>query len=150
MILTVILGLLGLGVIVFIHELGHFAAARFCGVTVESFSIGWGPVLLRKKIGETEYRLSLVPIGGYCGMKGDKAFQQALEDKLTEIPREEGSFYGVSPFKRILIAFAGPFCNFLFAVLAFTVIAMVGYSYQSAGNRVLLASELYTGLSSAA
>ena len=80
--MTVIYGLIGLSFIVFIHELGHFIAARICGVTVESFSIGMGPVLLHKKCGTTDYRLSLIPFGGYCGMQGEKSFQQAMEQKI--------------------------------------------------------------------
>ena len=56
MILKIVYGLLALGVVVFVHEAGHFIAARICGVVVETFSIGWGPVLFRKKKGTTEYR----------------------------------------------------------------------------------------------
>ena len=67
--MTIIYGLLGLGFIVFIHELGHFIVAKLCGVTVESFSVGMGPILLHKTIKGTDYRLSLIPLGGYCGMK---------------------------------------------------------------------------------
>ena len=93
--MTIIWGIICLGFIVFIHELGHFIAARLCGVTVESFSIGMGPVLLHKTIKGTDYRLSLLPFGGYCGMKGEKAFQEALEKNLSAIPAESGSFYGV-------------------------------------------------------
>ncbi len=144
MILTILWGLLGLGLIVFIHELGHFVAARLAGVTVETFSLGWGPVLLRKKVGRTEYRLSLIPIGGYCGMKGEKSLQTALEEKLDNIPQEEGSLYSVHPFKRMLIAFAGPFANILFVAVAFTIIALTGYSYQSTGTKVILASDIYS------
>ncbi len=144
MILTILWGLLGLGLIVFIHELGHFVAARLAGVTVETFSLGWGPVLLRKKVGRTEYRLSLIPIGGYCGMKGEKSLQTALEEKLDNIPQEEGSLYSVHPFKRMLIAYAGPFANILFVAIAFTIIALTGYSYQSTGTKVILASDIYS------
>ncbi|HZK19888.1 MAG TPA: site-2 protease family protein, partial [Treponemataceae bacterium] len=109
--MIIIYGLIGLGIIIFIHELGHFVAARLSGVKVETFSIGMGPVLLRKKIGATEYRLSLFPLGGYCGMKGEKAFQEALENELDSIKKEKDSFYGVHPLKRIFIAFAGPCTN---------------------------------------
>ena len=95
--MTVIYGLLGLSVIIFIHELGHFFVARFFGVHVESFSIGMGPVLLHKTVKGTDYRLSLIPFGGYCGMKGEKDFQTAMENKLDRIPAEKDSFYGVHP-----------------------------------------------------
>ena len=83
--LSIIYGLLGLGFIVFIHELGHFIAAKIFGVTVESFSVGMGPILLHKTIKGTDYRLSLIPLGGYCGMKGQKDFQVALDEKLESI-----------------------------------------------------------------
>lgn len=139
--LKVIIGLFGLGIIVFIHELGHFIAAHITGVTVETFSIGWGPVLWRKKKGDTEYRLSLIPMGGYCGMKGEKDLQLALSEKLNEVPKEEGSFYAASPLHRMFIAFSGPCMNLLSAVLAFTVIWMVGYTYTSAPNRIIITSQ---------
>jgi len=140
--LNIIWGILCLGFIVFVHELGHFIAARLCGVKVESFSIGMGPVLLHKTIKETDYRISLLPFGGYCGMKGEQAFQKAIEEKLSYIPKEENSFYGVHPLKRAFIAFMGPGMNVLFSVLAFTIIAMTGYTYYSADNRIILANEV--------
>ncbi|MBO5236021.1 MAG: RIP metalloprotease RseP [Spirochaetaceae bacterium] len=140
--MSIIWGILCLGFIVFVHELGHFIAARLCGVKVESFSIGMGPVLLHKTIKETDYRISLLPFGGYCGMKGEQAFQKAIEEKLSYIPKEENSFYGVHPLKRAFIAFMGPGMNVLFSVLAFTIIAMTGYTYYSADNRIILANEV--------
>lgn len=148
--MTIIWGILCLGVIVFIHEAGHFLAARCCGVSVESFSVGMGPVIWHRTIGSTDYRISLLPLGGYCGMKGEKAFQQALDQKLSYIPAEPDSFYGVHPGKRICIAFAGPFANLVFACIAFTVIAMVSYTYYSADNRVIMADELYADTASPA
>ena len=141
--MTVIYGLLGLSVIIFIHELGHFFIARFFGVHVESFSIGMGPVLLHKTVKGTDYRLSLVPFGGYCGMKGEKDFQTAMENKLDRIPAEKDSFYGVHPLKRIAIAFAGPFANVILAVAALSVVAMIGYDYYTSPNKIILASEFY-------
>jgi len=141
--MTVLYGLLGLSVIIFIHELGHFFVARFFGVHVESFSIGMGPVLLHKTVKGTDYRLSLVPFGGYCGMKGEKDFQTAMENKLDRIPAEKDSFYGVHPLKRIAIAFAGPFANVILAVAALSIVAMIGYDYYTSPNKIILASEFY-------
>ncbi len=141
--MTVIYGLLGLSVIIFIHELGHFFVARLFGVHVESFSIGMGPVLLHKTVKGTDYRLSLIPFGGYCGMKGEKDFQTAMENKLDRIPAEKDSFYGVHPLKRIAIAFAGPFANVILAVAALSVVAMIGYDYYTSPNKIILASEFY-------
>lgn len=130
------IGLLVLGVVVFIHELGHFFAAKLFGVTVESFSIGWGPVLLRKKWGVTEYRFSAIPLGGYCGMKGEHAFKEALDQKMTEIPKEEGSLFGVHPFKRMIIAFAGPFANLLLAAAVLSLVSALGQTYYTTDNRI--------------
>ena len=148
--MSIIYGLLGLGFIVFIHELGHFIAAKIFGVTVESFSVGMGPILLHKTIKETDYRLSLIPLGGYCGMKGQKDFQVALDEKLDSIKGDKDSFYGIHPFKRAIIAFAGPFFNFLFAVFAFFIISMVGYSYYTSQNKIILANEIYPEMQSVA
>ena len=148
--MTIIYGLLGLGFIVFIHELGHFIAAKIFGVTVESFSVGMGPILLHKTIKGTDYRLSLIPLGGYCGMKGQKDFQIALDEKLDSIKGDKDSFYGIHPVKRAVIAFAGPFFNFLFAVFAFMIISMVGYSYYTSQNKVILANEIYPEMESVA
>lgn len=135
--IKILIGLLVLSVMVFIHEAGHFIVAKLCGVIVQSFSIGWGPVLLRKKIGETEYRLSLVPIGGYCGMKGEDAFRTAVEQKLASIPREDGGLYNASPIKRILIAFAGPFANYASAIICFAIISSLGTTYYTPSNRIV-------------
>ncbi|MGL4986695.1 MAG: RIP metalloprotease RseP [Treponemataceae bacterium] len=148
--INVILGLLGLGIIVFVHELGHFVAARVCGVEVETFSIGMGPVLLRKKYKNTEYRLSLIPMGGYCGMKGEKGFQEAIEHNWAQIPKEKGSFYGVHPLKRALIAFSGPLFNFIFAVFAFIIISMVGYSFSTTSNKIIVTNDIDSSLRSRA
>ncbi len=136
-------GIIGLGIIVIVHEFGHFIAAKAFGVKVESFSVGMGPVLLHKTIKGTDYRLSLIPLGGYCGMKGEDAFQKAVETDAPEMQDEPDGFYGVHPLKRALIAFAGPFSNVIFAVIAYTVISMIGYTYYTSGNQVVLASELY-------
>ncbi len=148
--MTILIGILGLGFLVFFHEAGHFFAARIFGVKVEAFSVGMGPVLLHHKFKETDYRLSLIPLGGYCAMKGEKDFQNAIEDNLKEISGEPDSFYGVHPFKRLLIAFAGPFFNFIFGFLACTIIAMMGYTYYSAGTTVSMADEIYENIKSVA
>lgn len=138
--IKILIGLLALAIVVIIHELGHFIAARRCGVVVETFSIGWGPVLFRKKRGETEYRISALPIGGYCGMKGEHAFTEALDKKLDAIPQDPGSFYGVHPLKRVIIAFSGPFANLCFAAIVLAFVSAAGYTYQTYGNSIVPAS----------
>lgn len=143
-------GLIFLCFLVFFHELGHFIAARFFKVKVLSFSIGMGPVLFHKMIKGTDYRLSLLPLGGYCGMKGEKDFSTALEAKLSSIPAEKDSLYGIHPLKRAAVAFAGPFFNLLFAFAAFTAISMIGFTYYAPSAKIVLADEVYPEIHSAA
>ncbi len=139
--LTVLIGLVGLSIVVIVHEFGHFVAARAVGVEVETFSIGWGPRLFGFKRRATEWRISAFPIGGFCKMKGEEDFKAALEKKLPYIPTEKGSFYGSSPWKRILILVSGPLFNVIFAVLLFSIVSLVGITVQTAPNRIVLASE---------
>jgi regulator of sigma E protease len=147
MFIKILLGLLGLGIVVFIHELGHFIAARLVGIDVEAFSIGWGKPLLKKKIGRVEYRLGMFPIGGYCKMRGENEFQEAYDNKAAEIPQTKGTFYGVNPWRRILVSFAGPFFNLIFAVLVFSVIWGIGFEVYTMDNRIVLVSDIDRGTS---
>lgn len=135
-------GLLCLFFLIIFHEFGHFLAAKLFGVKVESFSVGFGPVLLHRRIRGTDYRLSLIPLGGYCGMKGEKDFQKAVEEKLPEIQADPDSLYGIHPFKRALIGFAGPFFNFIFAVIAYAFINGIGYTYYTYSNKILITDEV--------
>ena len=134
--MTFVIGLLILSFLVFFHELGHFFAARLCGVKVEAFSIFMGPVVLHKTIGGIDYRLSLLPIGGYCKMKGEQDFAKAVEEGLAYIPGEKDSLYGTSPIKRALIGFAGPLFNLIFVFAASTAIAMMGYTYYTSSATI--------------
>ncbi|MBQ0162519.1 MAG: site-2 protease family protein [Treponema sp.] len=137
-VLEILIGLLGLSLLVFFHELGHFIFAKIFGVKVLSFSIGMGPILAHKEINGTDYRISAIPLGGYCGMEGEKDFQNAIENNLSVISDDPHSLYGVHPAKRALIAFAGPLFNFIIAILFFTVISMVGYEYYSYTNEIVI------------
>ena len=148
--MTFVYGIIGLGLIVIIHEFGHFFASKLMGVKVEAFSVGMGPVLCHKTVRGVDWRLSLLPIGGYCAMKGENAFQEALDSGAKEITGEPDSFYGVSPLKRAFIAFCGPFFNVVFAFIAFVIISLIGYSYYTTGNRVILANEVYPDMISVA
>ena len=138
--MKIILGLIALGIVVIIHEAGHFIAAKLCGVVVESFSVGWGPVLLRKKWRGTEYRLSLLPIGGYCGMKGEAAWEKAMDENLDAIPEEEGGFYSCGSLRRMLIGFAGPFANLVLAFILLAIVGMQDYSFYTWENRIIPAT----------
>jgi len=112
--------LLVLGVLVFFHELGHFCVARLCGVTVQTFSLGFGPKIWTRKSGDTEYCISIVPLGGYVRMLGD--------DPAESIPDEDAgrSFLTQSLWKKIAIVVAGPFFNFILAFFIFTGVFMAG------------------------
>ncbi|MDY5683178.1 MAG: site-2 protease family protein [Treponema sp.] len=148
--MTVVYGLVFLCFLVFFHETGHFLLAKFFKVKVESFSIGIGPVLLHRNIKGTDYRLSLFPLGGYCGMKGEKDFSAALESGSSSIIADKDSLYGIAPLKRVLIIFAGPLFNFIFAVIAMTVVGMLGSEYYAPSAKIILADEIYPEVHSAA
>lgn len=110
--------ILGLGGLVFIHELGHFLAARFVGARVETFSIGFGQRLFGFKRGDTDYRVSLIPLGGYVRITGQEGFDD-LEGKDYELASK-------SILQRFLVFFAGPGMNYFFAILVFAAFAMIG------------------------
>jgi regulator of sigma E protease len=105
-----------LGVLIFFHELGHFLMARLFGVGVEKFSLGFGPRLLGKTIGRTDYRLSAIPLGGYVKMVGEEPDKEIDPEDLPF------SFTHKHVAKRSLIVAAGPIFNALLAVLIFSVV----------------------------
>ncbi len=109
-----------LGALIFIHELGHFLAARYFGVRVEVFSLGFGPKILKYKKGDTVYCLSLLPLGGYVKMFGDSPLEEVPD---SEKPK---GFLYKRVHEKWLIAFAGPFMNLIFTVLAFFILALYG------------------------
>ena len=113
-----------IGVLILIHELGHFLVARWMGVGVERFSIGFGPVLARWRGKETEYCLSLIPMGGYVKMMGE---ENPLEGGET-LPYDPSKAFSFKPlWARFLIVFAGPGMNFVLAAAIFgLVLATVG------------------------
>ncbi len=111
-----------LGVLIFCHELGHFILAKLFNVKVLKFSLGFGPKMIGKKIGETEYVISAFPLGGYVKMFGEN------DDEEIIVEETHRSFSGQHVLNRIAIAAAGPIFNFLLAFLLFCVIYfMAGY-----------------------
>jgi regulator of sigma E protease len=129
--------LLVLGVVVIVHELGHFLAARALGVTVETFSVGFGPEIagFRDRSG-TRWRLAWIPLGGYVKFKGDESvasLPSAEElDKLTPAERQ-GNFHTSALWRRTLIVLAGPFSNFVLSLVIFTgMVLATGIIYQQA------------------
>jgi regulator of sigma E protease len=113
-----------IGLLILIHELGHFFVARWCGVGVERFSIGFGPVLFRWRGKETEYVLSAIPMGGYVKMMGE---ENPLEGGAA-LPFDAKKAFALKPlWARFLIVFAGPGMNFVLAAFIFAVVlATVG------------------------
>ena len=98
-IIRVLLVAAGFGITILIHELGHFLMCKKIGVTVETFSIGFGPKLFSFKKGQTDYRLCLLPIGGYVKMRGDNPDQESSGDP--------GEFLSRTPFEKIRVVIAG-------------------------------------------
>lgn len=139
--MELIYGILGLGLVVIIHEAGHFFAARAVGIHVEVFSVGWGKKLIGFHRGGTEYRISWIPLGGFIKMKGEVAYQQAVEQGLDRIEAEKDSFFGAAPWKRIIVSLAGPVMNLIFALLVLTIINLAGYQVGSTDNKVVLADD---------
>src|SRR3990167_4828262 len=109
-----------LGILIFVHEMGHFLLGKYFNVKVEVFSFGFGPKIFRKKWGETEYCVSVVPFGGYVKFFG--------YDPSKKVPDhlKERSFFFVSPVKRFLIVAAGPVSNLILAFFIFAFIAIIG------------------------
>jgi regulator of sigma E protease len=115
-----------LGILIFVHELGHFLVAKWVGVGVLRFSLGFGPKLIGFQRGETEYRLSLVPLGGYVKMLG--------EEQEDDVPAEqlERSFGAQKVAKRAAIVAAGPLSNLLLALVIFTLVfTFAGIPYMT-------------------
>ncbi|HIP61074.1 MAG TPA: RIP metalloprotease RseP [Sulfurovum sp.] len=109
-----------LSVLVFFHELGHFMAARFFGVKVERFSIGFGKIIARKHCCSTEWVFSAIPLGGYVKMKG-----QDDSDPTAKSP-DNDSYNIKKPWQRIIILLAGPMANFILAFFVYLIIAISG------------------------
>jgi regulator of sigma E protease len=112
-----------LGFMILIHEFGHYAVAKWLGVRVEQFAIGFGKRLIGFRKGETDYRINAIPLGGYVKMSGENPM-----DDRTGDPRE---FLSHSRWHRFLIAIAGPTMNILLAIVLLTTIYMVHYEYPA-------------------
>jgi regulator of sigma E protease len=112
-----------LGFMILIHEFGHYAVAKWLGVRVEQFAIGFGKRLFGFRRGETDYRVNAIPLGGYVKMSGENPM-----DERTDDPRE---FLNHSRWHRFLIAIAGPTMNILLAIILLTTVYMVHYEYPA-------------------
>ena len=121
----ILIAILAFGVLIFVHELGHFIAAKALGVKVNEFAICMGPAIFQKTVGETTYSLRTIPVGGYCAMEG--------EDEASDNPR---AFTSAKWWKRLIILAAGAFMNF---VIGFVIVLLLycgaqGFSTTQVGE----------------
>lgn len=130
--MTWILGIILLSILVFVHEMGHLLAGLAVGIKAEAFSIGFGPIIFRKEINGIDFRLSAFPFGGYCKFKGeipeeteDEENSKTLSKTLYAKKEEENDFLNISPLKRIIVYFAGPFFNYLFAFILLIILVSI-------------------------
>lgn len=123
MLTTIIAFVIVLGILVFVHELGHFLLAKKLGVGVLTFSLGFGPKILGRKIGETQYQIAAVPLGGFVKLIGENPEEKVNGELLAR------SFSKQPIWKRALIIGAGPFFNFFLAIVLFSAINLFGIPY---------------------
>lgn len=118
--MSIILAIIILGIIIFLHELGHFMTAKYYKMPVLEFAIGMGPKLFTKRIGETDYSIRMLPLGGFVNIAG----MQPEENPEDEVP---GGFYTKPAFSRFVVLIAGVMMNFLTSIIAiFILISMTG------------------------
>ena len=107
------------GILVFVHEFGHFFMAKLVGIRVETFSFGYGKRLFGFKRGETDYRVSLIPMGGYVKFTGEDVFEEKREI-------EPGDFMAAKRWQRFLVMVMGALMNIVLAIVLMTIINMAG------------------------
>jgi len=108
-----------LGVLIFVHEFGHFITAKLFGIRVLKFSLGFGPKIIAKQVGETEYLLSALPLGGYVKMLGEQPTEEVASNMVGR------SFAAKAVWKRFLVVLAGPLSNLISAIIIFTLVMLV-------------------------
>src|SRR5437868_14821200 len=111
-VISVLVTVVGLGLLIAAHEAGHLVLARLLGMRVETYSLGFGPRIAGFRRGETDYRLSAIPLGGYCKIAGFSPDEPAAQD-----PNDAGSYANKSAWRRFLVIAAGPGVNYLVAFL---------------------------------
>jgi regulator of sigma E protease len=121
--MTFLSAIILLGIIIFVHELGHFLFAKLMGVRVLKFSLGFGPKLIGKKYGDTEYLISAIPLGGYVKMLGETEEDELKEEdnRLRIIFSRSGNGFHY---------FAGPLFNILFGTIVFIFIFLTGLPFN--------------------
>ena len=146
--------MLGIGIMILVHELGHMVAARACGINVEVLRFGFGPAIFRWGRGETQYIIGAIPFGGLCKMSGQDDLQSAIAQKKKHIDvYEDGSIWAVTPIKRVITYLAGPLSNMLFAFLCYAILMATPVIVAHSPACVVLSSDypaLYSVVSTAA
>lgn len=120
-----------LGILVVVHELGHFLVGRWCGIGVEVFSVGFGPTIVSFKRRGTDYRLSLIPLGGYVKFLGSTPTDE-IPDAFRRNHKLGKEFYKATVGQRSAVAFAGPAANFALAILAYAILGYAGIPHPPA------------------
>lgn len=138
---SIAIGLLGISVMILIHELGHFLAALMLGIEVEIVSFGFGPPIF--KWGRRfRFQIGALPFGGYCKMKGESDLKKAIARKDRYVNEaEQGSLYAASPWKRLVLYLLGPVSNILFAIICLFFILMLPVMVPASEPRIVLASD---------
>ncbi len=131
--MTVIIFIIVLAVLIFVHELGHFLLAKWNGIRVDEFKIGFGPKLLWKKYGETTYGINLIPFGGYVKIHGENPEEETSKDEDSR-----RSFVNKNKIQQILVLVAGVVFNFIFAWIIYSA------AYTSGINTTALGHEKYS------
>ena len=140
--LTTVAFIFVLGVLIFIHELGHFLMAKKVGIRVDKFSLGFPPNILSKKVGETTYCIGLIPLGGYVKMAG--------ENPDEELTGDESEFMSKTVGQRAAVVFAGPFMNYVLAVFLLIMLFFFRGHPVSDPDRVLVGTVTEEGPAEAA
>lgn len=139
---SLLIGLLGLGFLVAFHELGHFLFAKLFGVRTPSFSIGFGPKIFSKKIGQTEFCLSAIPFGGYVEMAGSVEIGQG--EQKEAYATDKGSFAAKPFYQKLCILFGGIFFNLLFAYFTMTILFLTGMPKNKLLNPIPVVTAIRT------
>lgn len=148
MVLTVVSFIIVLGVLVFIHEFGHYITAKKSDIMVSEFALGFGPKLISKKVGETLYSIRAIPLGGFCNMVGEFPADDSMPEEEREVynkAKKAGRlFTQKSPLKRLAVILMGPVMNFLLAALIF-ILAFAVFGVPSSTTEEAVLGEVVPG-----
>lgn len=142
MVLTVVSFIIVLGILVFIHEFGHYITAKKSDIMISEFALGFGPKLISKKVGETVYSIRAIPLGGFCNMVGefpaDESMPEAEKEIYDQAKEKQRLFNQKSALKRLAVILMGPIMNFMLAIFIFILIfAIFGVPTSTTQEAVL-------------